>query len=106
MPPPEIATRIRHANAGQPLRVDAILAAAPLRAAFPAGLAGDSYKRMPRGFDEATPHPDLIKLKSFTFWNEEPAQAVGGDVAESIVDRLKTAIPWVAFLRDALRLPT
>lgn len=102
----EAATRIRQAIAAHPIQVEQILAQPALHAAFPPGLSSEAYKRPPKGFDEATPLLHLIKLKSFVLWNEVPLPPTlsGDQIADMLVRDLRAAVPWVEFLRSALRV--
>ncbi len=105
MPELAQATRIRTSIAAHSARVDRLLATPALMSAFPAGLQAESYKRPPKGFDEATPLIELVKLKSFALSNEQPVtpNGTGEELADVAVRAFAAAYPWVQFLREALR---
>ncbi len=104
MPELELATRIRHSIVAHAPQVERILADKALKGAFPAGVAGETYKRPPKGFDENTPMYELIKNKSFTMMN---AQSVtpglqSGHFADAVIKAYAAAYPWVRFLRESM----
>lgn len=104
MPDLEHATRIRHSIVAHAPRVERILGAQALRAAFPAGLQGDSYKRPPKGFDEDTPLLEIVKLRSFDMSKQQPVAAglSAAQLVDEAVAAFAAAYPWVQFLREAL----
>ena len=98
------ATRIRNAIAAHAPRVERILADKALVAAYPKGMQGDTYKRLPKGFDENTPLPALVKLKSFAMSSLQPVTPglTGSQLTDAAVGGYAAAFPWVQFLREAL----
>lgn len=106
MPEPAAAARIRTYISTHPIQVAATLQDPALRAAFPDGVVGESYKRAPRGFAEETPLIDLIKRKHFILWRDQPLPAgmTGDTLVHEVTAILSAAAPWILHLRSALRV--
>jgi uncharacterized protein (TIGR02453 family) len=104
MPDPALATRIRHSIVAHASRVERILSDKALVAAYPQGLEGERYKRLPKGFDEKTPLLEIVRLKSFAMSREQMVKPglTGGQLADTAIAGYAAAYPWVRFLREAL----
>jgi uncharacterized protein (TIGR02453 family) len=107
MPEPAEATLIRQAIVTRPSVATAILDDPALKAAFPNGIWSESYKRPPKGFDENSPRLDLVMRKGYALWNDAPIPAgmTGSEFTSLISQTLRASVPWVGFLREAMRVP-
>ena len=102
MPDNDALARIRTFIAQRPGQLQAVLDEPGFRAQF-GTLDGPRLTRLPRGFDEDTPLPDMVKLKSFTVAKEYPVRDLDGDaLAPLVVADFRAMRPLVAWLREAL----
>lgn len=66
-------------------------------------LQGESMTRSPKGFDPAHPAADLVKQKSWLFWQELDAElACSPKLLPELVKRFKAAAPVIAAINTPL----
>jgi uncharacterized protein (TIGR02453 family) len=70
------------------------------------GMAGESLKRPPPGFDVNHPFIDDIKRKDFaTSAALEDRRVIGPKLMDDLLDAFRTSSPFLAFLTKAIGLP-
>ncbi len=105
LPSSENLRKVREAIAGDPGSWRKIASAKTFKAAFPDGVAGDSLKRPPAGFDAAHPCIDDIKRKTFYAIRPSTPQAAQSPVfLDEVETALRTAKPLMAFLCAAVEV--
>jgi uncharacterized protein (TIGR02453 family) len=103
MPEREILAAIRAFIAAYPERVSAVVNDTAFRAAFGGLEMQDTLTRLPKGYDDDVPHPELIKLKHFIasktlHWQHTSTE----EVLQNIVQHYYTMYPLVCLLREAI----
>ncbi|MGA2549413.1 MAG: DUF2461 domain-containing protein [Burkholderiaceae bacterium] len=103
LPPPPALLTIRRAIAADPARLKRISRGAKLVQAFGGLDLSDGLTRPPKGFDASSPGIDFIKLKSYIVSHESRlTKSSGPRLATTIAERLASALPLVAWLREVL----
>jgi uncharacterized protein (TIGR02453 family) len=70
------------------------------------GMAGESLKRPPAGFDPAHPFIDDLKRKDFAIsLSVKDSDLAGAKACDTVVQGLKSAAPFIRFVTEALGLP-
>jgi uncharacterized protein (TIGR02453 family) len=70
------------------------------------GMAGESLKRPPPGFDPAHPFIEDLKRKDFAITLPlKDADLAGPKASDVVADGLKSAAPFIRFVTEALGLP-
>ncbi len=70
------------------------------------GMAGESLKRPPPGFDASHPFIEDIKRKDFaTMTPLDDKRVAGASFMKDLVDAFRTSSPFLAFLTEAVGLP-
>jgi len=70
------------------------------------GMAGESLKRPPQGYDPNHPLIEAIKRKDFAVSSTlEDRQVWDSNFMNTVIEALRTTAPFVRFLSDALGLP-
>ena len=102
MPETDRLNRVRGYIATWPRRLQDVLDDPTFKATF-GTLDGPRLTRPPKGYDEATPMLDMVKLKSFTVAQEVPARTLNeANLAPYVVEQFRQMSPLVAWLREAL----
>lgn len=101
MPEKDHLAAIRNHIAEHPDRIEAVLANKTFKNMFGDIDRSESLTRLPKGFDDDVPHPDLIKLKSFIAqcpfkWKPSPDNAL----EQEIVRHFEAMYPFVEWLRQ------
>ena len=93
---------IRRHIAEHPERLEKVLRSRGFKKTF-GEMQGDRLTRPPRGYSDATPLIEYIKLKSFIVWRETDAREMPHDDALAyVLDSFRTARPLVDWVRAAL----
>jgi uncharacterized protein (TIGR02453 family) len=103
MPLPDKLALIRKHLASQPKEFDALLQNKTFGKTFSA-IEGEQLKRMPKGFDEDSPHADYLRLKSWTVSKTlqvKPGMTVDDDVLPFILSTFHAMHPLIVWLRAA-----
>ena len=102
LPDKELLAAIRRLIAAQPRLVDKLLADPGFRKA--GGLSDEfMLARPPKGYDAASPHIDLIRMKSWVArQSQDISKKVPRDLAGTIAKRFAAMQPLVTWLRQAL----
>ncbi len=96
--------QIRDAIVADPKRWQRITSGQEFRSTC--GMAGESLKRPPHGYDPNHPLIEAIKRKDFSISSAlEDRQVWGPDFMNAVIGALRTAAPFVRFLADAVGLP-
>jgi uncharacterized protein (TIGR02453 family) len=96
--------QIRDAIVADPKRWQRITSGQEFRSTC--GMAGESHKRPPYGYDPNHPLIEAIKRKDFAISSAlEDRQVWGSDFMNAVIGALRTAAPFVRFLTDAVGLP-
>ncbi|MDF7810351.1 DUF2461 domain-containing protein [Hymenobacter sp. YC55] len=70
---------------------------------FPAGLQGERLQRPPRGYNQQTPDLEWLRLKEFRVSQTFPdSEVLRPDFAARVVTGLRTTLPLVRFLNQAM----
>lgn len=70
------------------------------------GMAGESLKRPPQGFDPAHPFIEDIKRKDFAIsYSLKDSDLVGSKSGDAVFEGLKSVAPFIRFVTEALGLP-
>jgi uncharacterized protein (TIGR02453 family) len=103
MPDREPLAAIRAFIAAHPERVSAVLHDAEFRAAFGGLEMQDSLTRLPKGYEDDVPHPELIKLKNFVASKTLHWQNISTEeVLQNVVQHFHVMYPLVRLLREAI----
>lgn len=105
MPETEDLKKIREEVDYNYEEIKAILAAESFHTYFPNGLDKDaSTTRPPKGYDDANPAIELLKLKSFTVSHSfDVAQALTPTFVDTILKGFEAMHPYVVFLNRAIK---
>ncbi|HEU4883495.1 MAG TPA: DUF2461 domain-containing protein [Longimicrobium sp.] len=102
MPEPRTLARLRDSIAEHPQRLQKVLRSRGFKKTF-GDLQGDRLTRPPRGYSDATPLIEYIKLKSFIVWRERDVRTAPHDDALSwLTDSFRAARPLVDWVRVSL----
>lgn len=102
---PDTATlkKIRDAIVADDKRWRRVTSAADFRSAC--GMAGESLKRPPAGYDPKHPLIEDIKRKDFATSSPlDDEQVCGPDFMKAVLDAFHTSAPFIRFLSDAIGL--
>lgn len=100
-PEPAVAGRVRSAIAGDTARWRRAVEQGDFRSTFER--TGESLKRLPPGFDPASPVAADLKRKDFIFTSGlADRQVTAADLREQLVARWKSAMPFMRFLLDSV----
>lgn len=103
MPEPKTLARLRDSIAEHPQRLQKVLRTRGFRKTF-GDLQGDRLTRPPRGYSDATPLIEYIKLKSFIVWRERDVRtATHDDALAWLTDSFRAARPLVDWVRASLQ---
>jgi len=103
-PEPGALKRIREAIADDPRRWQRIRSGRDFRSTC--GMAGESLKRPPSGFDPQHPFIDDIKRKDFAFSAPLSERDVcAKDFLDQVIADYRTSAPFMRFLSEAVGLP-
>jgi uncharacterized protein (TIGR02453 family) len=103
MPEARTLARLRDSIAEHPQRLEKVLRSRGFRKTF-GDLQGDRLTRPPRGYSEATPLIEYVKLKSFIVWRERDVRAATHDDALAwLTDSFRAARPLVDWVRTGLQ---
>jgi uncharacterized protein (TIGR02453 family) len=103
MPEAPVLARLRDSIAQHPQRLEKVLRSRGFKKTF-GDLQGDRLKRPPRGYSDATPLIEYIKLKSYIVWRERDIRTAAHDDALAwVTESLRTARPLVDWVRTALQ---
>jgi uncharacterized protein (TIGR02453 family) len=103
MPEAPVLARLRDSIAEHPRRLEKVLRSRGFKKTF-GDLQSDRLTRPPRGYSDATPLIEYIKLKSFIVWRERDARtATHDDALAWITDSFRTARPLVDWVRASLQ---
>jgi uncharacterized protein (TIGR02453 family) len=103
MPEPKTLARLRDSIAEHPQRLEKVLRSRGFKKTF-GDLQGDRLTRPPRGYSDATPLIEYIKLKSFIVWRERDVRTAAHDDALAwLTDSFRTARPLVDWARTSLQ---
>ena len=104
MPEPTTLARLRDSIAEHPQRLEKVLRSRGFKKTFGDLQGGDRLTRPPRGYTDATPLIEYIKLKSFIVWRERDARtATHEDALAWITDSFRAARPLVDWVRASLQ---
>ncbi|MCU0428000.1 MAG: DUF2461 domain-containing protein [Candidatus Kapabacteria bacterium] len=104
MPEKEPLTAIRANIAEHPERIESVLKNKALKAVFGDIDRSNTLTRLPKGYEEDVPHPDLIKLKSFTVQHSMKWKSANDNTLEQELVRYFEAMhPLIVWLREAQR---
>jgi uncharacterized protein (TIGR02453 family) len=104
MPMPDKLAMIRRHLVSRPKEFDAFLKNKTFWKTFSA-IDGEQLKRIPKGFDEDTPHADYLRLKSWTAGQAlriKQGMTVDDDVLPFVLDTYRAMHPLIVWLRDAV----
>lgn len=102
MPEKEQLAAIRAYIAEYPERIANVLADKKFISVFGDIDRSETLTRLPKGYDDDVPHPDLIKLKSFVATTPLHWQSSADDALEQgIVNCFEAMYPFVQWLRSA-----
>jgi uncharacterized protein (TIGR02453 family) len=102
-PEPGTLKKIRDAIAADGKRWRRVTSAAEFRSSC--GMAGESLKRPPAGYDANHPLIEDIKRKDFATSSPlEDRQVCGPDLMKVVTGAFRTAAPFLQFLSDAVGL--
>src|SRR5207245_1561244 len=103
-PEPGALKKIRDAIVADPKRWQRITSGSDFRSSC--GMAGESLKRPPAGYDPNHPLIDAIKRKDFATSSPLDERDVSGpDFMNVTLNAFRTAAPFVQFLAEAVGLP-
>jgi uncharacterized protein (TIGR02453 family) len=103
MPEPATLGRLRDSIAEHPERLQKVLRSRGFKKAF-GDLQGDRLTRPPRGYSEATPLIEYVRLKSYIVWRERDVSTATHDEALAwLTDSLRAARPLVDWVRASLQ---
>ncbi|GAB4434314.1 MAG: DUF2461 domain-containing protein [Turneriella sp.] len=102
MPDKERLAAIRREISTPRSRVAAAFANRKLRAAFPEQLEDDKVTRVPRGFDAASPHAELLKLRHFSVYTRlEDAEVTGKNLLKHLLRKAPLLRDFNSVLAEA-----
>jgi uncharacterized protein (TIGR02453 family) len=102
-PEPGALKKIRDAIVADGKRWQRVTSAAEFRSSC--GMAGESLKRPPAGYDPRHPLIEHIKRKDFATSSPlDDRQVCGPDFMKSVLDAFRASAPFVQFLSDAIGL--
>ncbi|HEX6367929.1 MAG TPA: DUF2461 domain-containing protein [Longimicrobium sp.] len=102
MPEAPVLARLRDSIAEHPQRLEKVLRSRGFKKTF-GSLQGDRLTRPPRGYSDATPLIEHIKLKSFIVWRERDVRAAAHDDALAwLTDSFRAARPLVDWIHASL----
>jgi uncharacterized protein (TIGR02453 family) len=103
-PEPQALKQIRDAIVADPKRWQRITSGQDFRSSC--GMAGESLKRAPLGYDPNHPLIEALKRKDFATSSAlDDRQICEPELRDAIVDAFRTTAPFVRFLADAVGLP-
>lgn len=102
MPDPATLTRLRDSIAEHPQRLEKVLRSRGFKKTW-GDLQGDKLTRPPRGYSDATPLIEYIKLKSYIVWRERDVRsATDEDALAWLTNSFRAARPLVGWVRTSL----
>jgi uncharacterized protein (TIGR02453 family) len=103
-PEPQALKQIRDAIVADPKRWQRITSGQEFRSTC--GMAGESLKRPPLGYDPDHPLIEALKRKDFATSSAlEDRQVCGPDLMDAVISAMRTTAPFVQFLAQAVGLP-
>jgi uncharacterized protein (TIGR02453 family) len=103
-PPPEGLQKIRQAIVERTSEWKKVVSGRSFR--MGCGMAGESLKRPPPGFDPAHPFIEDLKRKDFaTSVPLKDSDLVGKNASDAVFEGLKSVAPFIRFVTEALGLP-
>ncbi len=100
-PPPPTLTRIRRAIVRDSKRWRRITLHPGFRSTYT--MTGESLKRVPPGYDPSDPLADDLKRKDFIFSSRlADRQITSKDFIDSVIDRYRTAMPFMRFFVESV----
>lgn len=106
-PETSVARAIRQAISDQPERWSEVAHSAPFTSTWSiGGHESDRLKRVPKELDQEHPHPDDLRLKSFTAGAKLSQKMVTSSTfADDLADKFEQASGYTRFLCDAIGVP-
>ena len=105
MPEKEQYAAIRAYIAEHPDRIESVLADKTFKTVFGDFDRSNTLTRLPKGYEDDVPHPDLIKLKSYVVQKSFPWKSKDDDTLEQeLVRHFEAMYPLVKWLREAQKV--
>jgi uncharacterized protein (TIGR02453 family) len=107
MPDPQHLRQIRENIAATPERVESVLADRAFTKTYGGLDTSMTLTKLPKGYYDDVPHPELIKLKGYFagtgLASAEVKRLTGDALVQTIVERFRALHPLVVWLREAVQ---
>jgi uncharacterized protein (DUF2461 family) len=105
MPEKEQLAAIRVYIAEHPDRIESVLTGKTFKTVFGDLDRSNTLTRLPKGYEDDVPHPDLIKLKSYIVNHTQRWKPKDDDTLEQeLVRHFEAMYPLVEWLREAQKV--